>query len=584
MLKLNTVLAPAQALVLRLSVGAGFGLALAWLSEAFKTEPPKWVVVLAATLALSAFILWAGAGLMRRLSLAVWYAALAAIVAFVVWHQVNVDAPGHSSFVAIMLLGPFAFITHELASSADLSNKPIAPYETYFDEAWKRGVQLIVSFVFTGLMWAILGLGALLLGFIGIKWFGDLLVNRYFYVPITGMALGAGFHLGDVRAKLLSNVRALILGVLAWLLPILTLMGVLFIGGLIVKGLDLLWATKAATFTLLVACVKFVLLINAAYQKGESDDAAPLSDTDRQISPILKITVRVACVLLIIFAGLAAYSLGLRIAQYGLTPERVTAGLGVVLACLYAVGYGVSAAALKGRWMHPLEKVNVALAFVMAGLFLCVMTPVADPRRLTVDDQVARLMSGKIKPERFDWYLLRYELGTYGTDALKVLKTSKDSNIAALAKRAEDGDAQRPVSDTNAPKPKPDLTKIRIVYPKGSALPASFLNTDFRGDVTGMPDCLLDAVKVATCEAMVIDITGDQKPEILILDERRMNVLDQRDGHWVSRTTDWLSDEDQKAFREGKVTLTPHRFVDIKIGNNVTSYDLEAKSNTPQPK
>jgi hypothetical protein len=237
-----------QALAIRLIVGLVFGLSIATLHD--MSWP--WADRTATGLALLAPVIWAGVGTMRRSSLIIWTLIAAILIAAILWFEKATSSSTQFNFDShYFLLLPLLFIAHELVSSGDIAGKWIAPFETYFEEAWKRGVQLALSILFTMLFWGILQLGAALLGFIGFDWFQDLLEQEYFSLPITGLAFGAAVHLGDVQTKLLSNVRALVLGVLSWLLPVIALIGVIFAGSLVVSGLAPLWATKAATATLL---------------------------------------------------------------------------------------------------------------------------------------------------------------------------------------------------------------------------------------------------------------------------------------------------------------------------------------------
>eukprot|EP01041_Mallomonas_annulata_P029844 gene29844-51901_t len=80
------------ALYLRLSVGLVIGLIVAFLigddnkklAESILAE--YWREILAQTLTLVAFILWAGAAVMRRVSLAIWSALAGAVLLFILWH------------------------------------------------------------------------------------------------------------------------------------------------------------------------------------------------------------------------------------------------------------------------------------------------------------------------------------------------------------------------------------------------------------------------------------------------------------------------------------------------------------------
>ena len=205
-------------------------------------------------------------------------------------------------------------------------------------------------------------------------------------------------HWGDVQTKLLTNVHTVILGVLSWLLPVITLVGIIFAVSLCFSGLAPLWATKAATLTLLSACVTLILLINAAYQQG---------DDERPVHVVLKLTVRLTSILLLIFAILAAVSLYLRIKQYGFTTERVLALIGVIISVLFGIGYNIVALPSK-QWMPGIGKINIGLAIFNVLLLLAILTPIADPTRLSVISQVKRLQNGVVTIEKFDWSFLRY--------------------------------------------------------------------------------------------------------------------------------------------------------------------------------
>lgn len=576
MTQLNNLLSKPQALIVRLAVGGVFGLAIAALTQALPdygdtAKPAIWMQVAISALTLGAFVLWAGAGAMRRVSLAVWGVVALSLIGFIAWHQASHFSEARYSpffFNAFFLIYPFLFITHELISSADQAGKPIAPYGLYFDEAWKRGVQLALALLFTALFWAILWLGAILLGFIGFDWFKDLLENDYFAWAVTGLALGSSVHLGDVQTKLLGNVRALILGVLSWLLPVITLIGLIFSVSLLFSGLEPLWKTKAATATLLSASVALVLLINAAYQQG---------DEERPVHIIMKWAARLACGLLLVFAGLGVMSLGLRVGQYGWTPERVLAAIGVGFALAYGIGYGV-AAVLRGRWLAAIEPINIGLAIAKSVVFLVVLTPLADPARLSVESQVARLTSGKVTAEAFDWRFLRYESGDYGTNALTSLSQSGPTvaiKAAALKAKAYKDDQRwdmpAPKSEPD-PTAKPDAKRYVMVSPAGNTLPPSYLDQAF--EVNGDGLCLIDDKGKEPCYAALIDLNDDIKPEVVVFSSHIIKIFTEGEKGWtVAGHIYSPSDQMRADFKAGKIAVTKAEWNDLKIGDAVRSVD-----------
>ncbi len=578
----NQPLKANETLIVRLAVGLIFGLGIAFLIKTFGSlegkQTPLWAQVLTSTLILGAFILWAGAGAMKRFSLAIWSVVSLSLIALIAWNRAahNLDNDYNPFFINLsFLIYPFLFISHELISSADQAGKPIAPYGLYFDEAWKRGVQLALSVVFTALFWAILWLGATLLGFIGFSWFKDLLSNEYFSWPITGLAIAASVNLGDVQPKLMHNFRALVLDVLSWLLPVITVIGLLFAVSLCFSGLEPLWKTKAATASLLAGCVALALLVNAAYQQGNEE---------RPVHIVLRWSARVACGLLLVFSGLAAYSLWLRIAQYGLTPERVMALVGVVIAALYGLGYAVAAVMPKSRWLRLLEPVNIALAFIMALICLAVLTPVADPYRLSAQSQGQRVKSGKVAPDKFDWRVLRFETGSYGLDELKRL--SKTGKTEAIRKAAGEAAAMpdgyrwgAPPKDEDKPKTYlPDAKRINMLTK--DAVPADFLNQHYMEEPYPLPDCFTTEDK--KCEARMFDLDGDANNELLLYSEPYLYVFTHAKTGWVLiNQGQALEGEAVGNFRSGNFVAEKPRWNKLRFGTSASVQYSDDKFKQP---
>jgi hypothetical protein len=217
------------------------------------------------------------------------------------------------------------------------------------------------------------------------------------------------------------------LTLLAWLLPIMTLMAVAFLLALPFTGLAPLWGTRRATGILLAAGVALVLLINAAYQDGAGE---------RTAAAVLRAASALAVVALVPIVGLAAYALALRAAQHGWTPDRIYALAAIVVAAGYAIGYLI-ALVRSGTALRGLETANRVIAVLIVAVLLSLFTPTADPARLSVADQIARLQSGAIPPAVFDFQFLRFDAGRYGIRALELLATRTDGPQAALiAERA----------------------------------------------------------------------------------------------------------------------------------------------------
>ncbi len=493
-----------RAAVLRLVTGLAQGLLLYGLYQADKSKvwPATQREVYAALLLVFVFVppvVLAGVSALRFRTLAIWKGVAvlvaAGLGAYGAWSgdptARGVDGMGPLTFLGVAVL---IFIGHHLVQPADMERRRIARYPTYFDVTWKHGVQAVLSLGFTGAFWLLLLLASALFKLIGVDAIETLIQHQGFSFPATAVMFAAAVQLTDVRANLVRGVRTVALTLLAWLLPLMALIAAAFLLTLPFTGLEPLWKTKSATAILLTADAFLILLTNAAYQDGTEATAV-----------VLKWAARLAGVLLVPITVLAAYGLSLRIGQYGLSPDRIIAGACVLVAAGYAAGYAI-AAVRPGVWMKALEITNIAMAFVVIAVLLALCTPIADPRRLSVGDQVARLEGGKVKPEAFDYQFLRFDAGRFGREALERLKGSQIAEVAKRAKVASTATG-RDYSSSDRAVPGPRI----VFHPAGARPPEGFLNSTTTGRRYG--GCMEGG---GTCDARLLDVTGDGQPEVLM--------------------------------------------------------------------
>ena len=447
------------------------------------------------------------------------------------------------------------FIAQSLIAGGDVQRKYIAGYGAYFDTAWKMGVQFALAAVFVGVFWGVLWLGAGLFNLIKLDFLENLIEHDWFAIPVTALATAAAIHLTDVRARLVAGIRGVVLTLLGWLLPLMALIAVGFLVGIVFTGFAPLWQTRAATAGLLGAAAMLVVLINAAYQNGENESARPA---------LLRHSEAIASFALVPLVLISAYALTLRVAQYGWTVERIVSLACIVAALCYALGYAAAAvqSLMVRRGMALLEPVNIGTAFVVLVLLLALFTPLADPEKLSVDDQIARLRSGQVSAANFDYDYLKQETGRFGTRALQKLATSKTAEIARRARYALTTGGALP-----APPPPPlQIAKNVTVYPKGKSLPAGILKQDWSTVSTdaGVPSCLTQAG--STCDAIVTDLNGDGVDEVIVVtgsgDDMNWygSVLAQQpDGRWtvIGTLPNPHCKGDFQALRNGNFKLAP---------------------------
>ncbi len=503
------------------------------------------------------FVLVGGLGALRARTLALWTAGSAAVLAALGAHDLarrfeTLNDPWVSP--QLMIFGAAGlFIAHHLVEGADAERKVIATFPRYFEIAWKHGVQLALSAAFVGVFWLILFLGGAMFDLIGIKAVGQLLQKAWFAIPATATMFAAAVHLTDVRAGLIRGIRTVALTLLAWLLPILVVLATAFLLALPFTGLDALWGTRSGAAILLSAMAVLIVLTNAAYQDGEPDSPVP---------PVLRWSGKLAGVLLAPMVALAAYALWLRIGQYGLTPDRIVAVACVVAGLVYAVGYLI-AAVRPGRWMRRLEVTNIIAAFVSLALLLAIFSPLADPARLSVNNQMARLESGTVKPEKLDYQFLRFDSGRYGREALVALKTRGGEvgkrAAAALAETERRGDAPDAVLL--------EAANLPVIWPAGRTLPDDFFVQQWARDQ--QRSCTLGPDE---CQAALLDLTRDGVEEVVIINRQRAWIHGRVDGRWrlLGEAALWRHgrDNDQaliEAIRKGGISAGAPALDDLII-------------------
>lgn len=445
------------------------------------------------------------------------------------WRQA-VEAPNTPAPAAPLVLAVIAgfFIAQSLVLTGYAERRRIASYQGYFEIAWKLGVQLGFSFLFVGATWLVLHLGAALFSLVKLPLFREVIATTWFAIPVTVFAFTAAMHLTDVRPAIVRGIRSLLLMLMGWILPMAALILTGFLVSLPFTGLAPLWATRSASALMLSGVALLVVLINAAWQYGVALPDAP--------API-RVSARLACVLLLPTALLAAYALMLRVTEYGWTHDRIVAGACMVIAWCYALGY--LRAAVMGPQLAHIAGVNIGTSFVVIAVLVALFSPLANPQRLSVASQMARLDAGKVTAERFDYTYLRFEGGRYGRDALAELgrRTGKDAatirarvaQALAIKHRWDDVPVETLRYAAGAANVK--------VWPAGSTLPADFTSQNIQRPSLGrtLPACLIEAA--AECDAILLDLVGDGRREIVLIGRSQSGGADvmgrDADGKWT---------------------------------------------------
>jgi hypothetical protein len=565
----------------RLAVGLVQGLLLYWLyaasrDVAWPATAPYLMVPLMLALLVWPVLLVSSLGHLAPRKAAAWLlAALVVLLALAThdvwrgmkftpflsnWEHKPVASP---SAQLVFFSAVLFFIAHTLVMAGAHEGRRIASYNGYFEAAWKLAIQLLFSTFFVGALFFVLYMGAELFMLVKLRFLRELMRESWFNVPVICTAFSCAMHVTDVRPSIVRGIRTLLLVLLSWILPVAVVLVTGFLCTLPFTGLTALWETRHATAVLLGTAALLLVLVNAAFQNGEAIVALPL-----------RVGARTAAILILPVVMVGVYALGLRVAQYGWTSDRVCAAACLLVASCYAIGY-LWAAYQYDTWLQPLTMVNVYTALLILAVLLALFTPIADPARIGVQSQMARLANGKTSAAKFDFHYLRFEGGRYGRAALEQLKTASRPDAALLQAQAT---AMLALEDKERWKPQRRATSPAVVadnltvWPSGAQLPASFLAQPW-GEVQddNKPSCL--STKEGKCDAFLLDADGDGKPEVLLLEKKgggSQLYAEDGDGKWRTAGSLRYSDVACKPLveklRKGEFTLATPRFKELEIG------------------
>lgn len=301
-------------------------------------------------------------------------------------------------------------------------------YPHVHDRAWMNTLLWFACWLFAGIVFLLGQLLAELFSLIGLTFVRDMMNESWFVAMLMGGGFGAASGLLRDRESLLVTLQTVVRRVLSVLGPVLGFGLVAFLLALPFTGLDALWeATKSTTPILLSCVVGALVLANAAIGDSKSDEAQ---------MAILRWGATALGVAMLPLAIIAAISTGLRIGQYGLTPERLWAVVFVGIALAFGVGYLFSIIRKRMGWFEGVRPLNLKLAMGLCVLAFILASPLVNFGAWSTRSQLARLERGEVSVEKFDWAALKFEFGKPGVAALERL--AKSSETPAIRKAAAD--------------------------------------------------------------------------------------------------------------------------------------------------
>ena len=239
----------------------------------------------------------------------------------------------------------------------------------------------------------------------------------------------------------------------------------------------------------------------------------------------------------------------------------------------YAVAYAIGA--FWPRWMKPLEIGNIASAVVVMAVGVALFTPIADPARLSVDDQMRRLASGRVAPEQFDVMFLRFDGARYGQEALRrrVADTPSEAR-GALGERAQAALDQEHRWQGPAYAEKPFVITMR---PESAVLPEGFASDR----VTGMVQSLC-VEATAPCDGYLMDLNSDGTAELIVGAYGTFYAYARAsDATWVQVGQFDVDADGQDALRRGQARVVPALVGDLMLGDRRVTLSRQYESAWP---
>ncbi|GAB5348124.1 DUF4153 domain-containing protein [Alteriqipengyuania sp. 357] len=399
------------------------GLAIHLLTDNAYESGPRFAAAAFIAFACGAFVFTAERG--RYGAPAIFSVVTGLVVGGLTWRAVGAGNDVADSGYAVAA-GVFACLLAVPLFQADFVHRRMrTDYKDIHYFVWTDAITGAGAVAFMGLSWLLTWLVASLLDLVGIP-LNDLLRADWFAPTFTGLTLGAGLGTLRNQLKIIGTLQSVVLLVLSILALPLAIAIAVFLGAVVVSGPSVLWnATDSATPVLLAIAIGAYVLANAVLRDRDADMVG---------GAVLKWSGYALALGILPLAMFAAISTGARIDQHGLSPERLWALCSLVVAVAFGLGYFVDAVlGFRGSWRERLRASNLRLGLATAAFALFLALPILNFGAISTGDQIARLNSGAISVEEFDFSALRWDFGEPGRNALERLAKSEETAIAKAA-------------------------------------------------------------------------------------------------------------------------------------------------------
>lgn len=445
----------------------------------------------------------------------------------------------------------------------------ITRYSYFYQSVWHNVLVLLVIFITNGLTWLVLLLWSELFKLVGITFFKTLFFSTDWFIYLTlGLVTALAVILARTQSRLIDSIQKLFTLIATGLLPLVSLLTLLFIITLPFAGLNAISRHISAAGLLLTLAFLQLLLMAVVRdpQKASIPWAGPL-----------RYLIKTALLVTPLYVLIAAWALWLRVAQYGWTAERLHGALAVVVLLVWSLGYFVSIVWRKGQNPLVLQgKVNLAVSLLVLVILVLLNSPVLDSMRISVNSHMARYQSGKNTPDQVSIYMLE-QSGRYGRAALESLKSDveymKDPKRRRSLLMAFDGvqRLQRRISEKA-------LADNVLIAPGSGKPDATFWSAVMKNLYNAMICIEKDA-----CVLVEQDLNSDGRAEWILFafNSERYIVygFDPDKKEWQELTMSLLPREITKeklltAAKEGKLGTKPKAWRDLTVDGETLDLNL----------
>lgn len=434
-------------------------------------------------------------------------ASLTSALFFVLWglfaHDYSARHWGIESSVSLA-----AFLTACTFVRASHQDKATPAFVRLLLSGWSTMLALLTAFIVGWLIVGIIMLSATLIQYAGLTSLGNALEDWNVTATAYGAAAALILAIMAERGRLMDGVVQIIILSCRYIFLLFIALTVLTVFSFMVGGAGQI----KQHLSVAGMCLS---LSTTVYLIGLTGQIEPpkMSPTLRQLQRFSWLTVPP-------LIGFAFWASAVRIAEYGLTPDRIALIAACVLLAALAVGTCIGAITNQmSRWSGK------ALSFASGALavfFVASLLPGVSWMDTSLRSQAARLTDGEkgVNPGavRFLWF----EAGQPGRDRLDTFTaglTNQDAiDYVSAIKETSRWNSE---IDVDASAKFIDMFRTLDVRPAGAQLPRDFL--DGRWDQLGLADILYN-VKSCTngsipqpCSLIVADILPDQPGDEVLL-------------------------------------------------------------------